>query len=61
MNPKQIKEFRKKHNLTMEDLASRLGVCYATIIRWENGKTKPSRLSIKRFEQVADEMERVGK
>lgn len=30
-----IKSFRKKYNLSREDLASKIGVSYMTIYRWE--------------------------
>jgi len=40
-----IKEIRKQLDLSQEDLARELGVSFATINRWENGKTAPSRLA----------------
>ena len=36
-----IRNFRKKNDLTQEDLADRLGVTYQSISRWENGATYP--------------------
>ena len=36
-----IRNFRKKNNLTQESLADRLGVTYQSISRWENGTTYP--------------------
>ncbi len=36
-----IRRFRKKHDLTQEALAERLGVTYQSISRWENGTTYP--------------------
>lgn len=36
-----IRNFRKKHDLTQEALAERLGVTYQSISRWENGTTYP--------------------
>ena len=36
-----IRNFRKKNDLTQEELASRLGVTYQSISRWENGTTYP--------------------
>lgn len=35
-----IKAFRKKYNLSREDLASKVGVSYMTIYRWEKGLIK---------------------
>lgn len=36
-----IRNFRKKNDLTQETLADRLGVTYQSISRWENGSTYP--------------------
>ncbi|GAA0180029.1 helix-turn-helix transcriptional regulator [Clostridium sediminicola] len=38
----KIKEFRKLHNLTQDDLAFKLGVSRQTIISLEKGKYNPS-------------------
>lgn len=43
--PVRIKQYRARLGLTQGDLASRLGVAFATVNRWENGQTKPSPLS----------------
>ena len=36
-----IRNFRKKNDLTQEVLADRLGVTYQSVSRWENGATYP--------------------
>ena len=36
-----IRNFRKKNDLTQETLADRLGVTYQSVSRWENGITYP--------------------
>ncbi len=36
-----IRNFRKKNDLTQEVLAERLGVTYQSVSRWENGTTYP--------------------
>ena len=36
-----IRNFRKKNDLTQEELADRLGVTYQSVSRWENGATYP--------------------
>lgn len=36
-----IRNFRKKNDLTQEELAERLGVTYQSVSRWENGATYP--------------------
>src|SRR3546814_1687414 len=47
MNPQQtaaaIRQLRARLNLSQEELAARLNVSYATINRWEAGKSKPQR------------------
>ncbi|MBP9024751.1 MAG: DUF3883 domain-containing protein [Phycisphaerae bacterium] len=41
----RIKQYRARLGLTQAELATRLGVSFATVNRWENGQTKPSPLS----------------
>ncbi len=36
-----IRNYRKKNDLTQESLADRLGVTYQSVSRWENGTTYP--------------------
>lgn len=56
---KEVGELMKKHKLSREDMASRLGVTMMTIYRWENGKTFPkSRLMIREFEKLKQELEK---
>ena len=47
-----IKQIRKKLNLTQEQLANKLGVSWATVNRWENNKTKPSHLAQKEIDRL---------
>jgi len=42
IQPKMIVAARKKAGLTQQQLAAKIGVSFATINYWENGKTKPS-------------------
>ena len=39
----QVLYVRAKLNLTQTELAKKLSVSFATINRWESGKTKPSK------------------
>ena len=56
---RDIQELMRKHNLSREDMASRLGVTMMTIYRWENGKNFPrSRLMIREFERLKRELEK---
>ena len=43
--PEFIKQLRKSLGLTQESLAKRLGVSFASVNRWENGRTKPIKLA----------------
>lgn len=47
----QVKAVRKQLKLSQDELAQVLGVSFATVNRWENGKTAPSRLAQRQFEQ----------
>ena len=38
---KNIREYRRKNDMTQEELADRLGVSYQSVSRWENGLTYP--------------------
>ena len=49
--PETVKEVRRRLGLSQEELAKALGVSFATVNRWENGKTVPSRLAQRQFEQ----------
>jgi len=42
MTPQAIRELREYLHLTQEAFASILGVTFATVNRWENGKTMPT-------------------
>jgi len=45
--PELVKEVRRQLGISQEDLARELGVSFATVNRWENGKSKPSKLARK--------------
>ena len=49
--PETVKEVRRQLALSQEELAHALGVSFATVNRWENGKTVPSKLAQRQFEQ----------
>ena len=42
MTPQAVKELREQLQLTQEVFASILGVSFATVNRWENGRTAPT-------------------
>ena len=51
----KVKEARKRGNFSQEDMAHQPGVSFATVNRWESGKTKPSKLALKAFEDFCKE------
>ena len=51
-----VREIRNRLGLTQERFAARLGVTLPTISRWENGRTKPSRLALLQVETLLREM-----
>ncbi len=46
MIPKEIKELRKKLELSQEDFARKVGVTSGTVGRWERGKGEPKTKAI---------------
>lgn len=53
MNPESIKDVRSQMGLTQQAFAELLGVTFATINRWENGKAKPQRDRIERIRALS--------
>ncbi|MCP5349295.1 MAG: helix-turn-helix transcriptional regulator [Pseudomonadales bacterium] len=49
--PEAVKEVRWRLALSQVELAHALGVSFATVNHWENGKTIPSKLTQRQFEQ----------
>ncbi len=56
---KEIRGLMKKYNLSLEDVASKLGVSGRSIYRWERGESLPkSRLMVREFERLKQELEK---
>jgi len=56
---KEIRALMKRHNLSREDIASKLGVSGRSIYRWERGESLPkSKLMIREFEKLKQGLER---
>ena len=51
-----LKEMRRQLALSQEDLARLLGVSYATVNRWENGLSKPSKLAKAKLDNFCKKM-----
>jgi DNA-binding XRE family transcriptional regulator len=45
----QVKQVRNELGISQEDLARELHVSFATVNRWENNKTKPSKMALSIF------------
>ena len=48
--PQKIKEIRLRNFLSQDEFAKRLGVSYATVNRWETGKTVPNIKALKKLD-----------
>ena len=48
-------QVRLRLNLSQEMFAQKLGVSFATVNRWENGKSIPRKLTMYRFEKFCKE------
>jgi len=56
---KEIRGLMKRHNLSREDVASRLGVSGRTIYRWERGESLPkSKFMVRELEKLKQELEK---
>jgi len=47
---KKIKEIRMYNFLSQKEFAQKLGVSYATVNRWETGRTKPNIKALKKID-----------
>lgn len=54
----RIRRLRERLGLTQVELASRLGVAFATVNRWENGQTAPSPLSWQQVQRLDEPEDR---
>ena len=58
---KLVKKVRKQLGISQEDLAHALGVSFATVNRWENAKTSPSKLARTQFNLFCENMRKKGR
>ena len=56
-----VKAVRRQLGLSQEALAHELRVSYATINRWENGKTAPFKLAREQFDAFCQKKTEEGK
>jgi DNA-binding transcriptional regulator YiaG len=43
----RIRQLREELNMTQENFAHEIGVTFATVNRWENGRTTPNKVAQK--------------
>lgn len=51
----QIKEIRLRLHLSQAELAAKLGVSFATVNRWENGRCEPSKIAVNAIKNLCAE------
>ena len=56
-----VKEVRSQLAISQEDLAREIGVSFATVNRWENGQSRPSKLAKVQLDSFCNRMIKVGK
>jgi len=59
--PKLVKEVRSQLAISQEDLARQIGVSFATVNRWENRQSKPSKLAKTQLDAFFARMVKAGK
>ena len=47
-----IKKIRESLKLTQDEFARKIGVCRATVNRWENNLREPSKLALKEIDRL---------
>jgi putative transcriptional regulator len=51
---KALKALREKLLITQTELAQKLGVSYASVNRWENGKCEPTMKAKRKIKQLVE-------
>ena len=54
MEPKRIKELRKRMGWAQAELARQVGVDTTTVNRWENEKQKPSQMALRQLKRLGN-------
>ena len=49
---KQLEVYRLENRITQVDLAKEIGVAFATVNRWLNGKVKPNKIQTYHIEKL---------
>ena len=59
--PALLKAVRAQLGMSQEDLARAIGVSFATVNRWENRQTRPSKLAKAQLEAFFERMVKEGR
>ena len=59
--PEIVKEIRSQLGISQQDLANELGISFATVNRWENNQTKPSKLAKNQLKIYCSKMKKAGR
>jgi len=59
MTSEEIKHLRALAGLSQEEFARELGISFATVNRWENSRSVPSRLAQRTLDQFKKRTERL--
>lgn len=55
MTSEQVKAIRTELGMTQEGFAYALGTTFVTVNRWENGKSKPSKIWVRQIKKLKEE------
>ena len=55
----RIRHLREELNMTQENFAHEIGVTFATVNRWENGRTTPNKIAQKVLLLIEKKMKKV--
>jgi DNA-binding transcriptional regulator YiaG len=56
-----VRETRQRLELSQAKFATKLGVSFQSVNRWENGRTKPLPIALKQIEHLLHQMGEPGK
>jgi DNA-binding transcriptional regulator YiaG len=56
-----VRETRQRLELSQAKFATKLGVSFQSVNRWENGRTKPLPIALKQIEHLLHQMGESGK
>jgi DNA-binding transcriptional regulator YiaG len=56
-----VRETRQRLQLSQVKFATKLGVSFQSVNRWENGRTKPLPVALKQIEYLLHQMGETGK